>query len=187
LWRTNAIVFGSILFALLASTLLSAWRRVDARWSLIGVTLALCVVAYLPLRQLAPSGDLSRILYAAFICGFPVFCAGFAFADRFATRPDAERAFGWNIIGAVFGGLLEFLTMLLGLHALVPQHVAIIMDGNGRWAKQRGLPRIEGHRRGVETVRTAIVAARASSASATSRSTPSRSRTGNARRTRSAR
>jgi len=118
LWRTNAIVFGSILFALLASTLLSAWRRVDAQWSLIGVALALGVVAYLPLRQLAPSGDLSRILYAVFICGFPVFCAGFAFADRFATRPDAERAFGWNIIGAVFGGLLEFLTMLLGLHAL---------------------------------------------------------------------
>ncbi|HXN35239.1 MAG TPA: isoprenyl transferase [Opitutaceae bacterium] len=44
--------------------------------------------------------------------------------------------------------------------AAVPQHVAIIMDGNGRWAKQRGLPRIEGHRRGVEAVRTATYAAR---------------------------
>ena len=42
----------------------------------------------------------------------------------------------------------------------VPRHVAIIMDGNGRWAKQRGLPRIEGHRRGVETVRTITYAAR---------------------------
>src|ERR1044071_8637775 len=42
----------------------------------------------------------------------------------------------------------------------IPQHVAIIMDGNGRWAKQRGLPRIEGHRRGVETVRTTMSAAR---------------------------
>ncbi len=42
----------------------------------------------------------------------------------------------------------------------VPTHVAIIMDGNGRWAKSRGLPRIEGHRRGVETVRTVIEAAR---------------------------
>jgi undecaprenyl diphosphate synthase len=42
----------------------------------------------------------------------------------------------------------------------VPPHVAIIMDGNGRWAQQRGLPRIEGHRRGVETVRTATFAAR---------------------------
>jgi undecaprenyl diphosphate synthase len=38
--------------------------------------------------------------------------------------------------------------------------VAIIMDGNGRWAKKCGLPRIEGHRRGVETVRTVTFAAR---------------------------
>jgi undecaprenyl diphosphate synthase len=44
--------------------------------------------------------------------------------------------------------------------AQIPQHVAIIMDGNGRWAKQRGLPRLEGHRRGVETVRTVVDAAR---------------------------
>lgn len=42
----------------------------------------------------------------------------------------------------------------------VPAHVAIIMDGNGRWAKQRGLPRLEGHRRGVETVRATVAAAR---------------------------
>jgi len=34
----------------------------------------------------------------------------------------------------------------------IPKHVAIIMDGNGRWAKKRGLPRIEGHRRGAETI-----------------------------------
>jgi undecaprenyl diphosphate synthase len=34
-----------------------------------------------------------------------------------------------------------------------PKHVAIIMDGNGRWARSRGLPRIEGHRKGVENVR----------------------------------
>ena len=37
--------------------------------------------------------------------------------------------------------------------AKVPRHVAIIMDGNGRWAKKRYLPRFAGHRRGVETVR----------------------------------
>ena len=33
------------------------------------------------------------------------------------------------------------------------KHVAIVMDGNGRWAEQQALPRIEGHRAGVETVR----------------------------------
>jgi undecaprenyl diphosphate synthase len=37
-----------------------------------------------------------------------------------------------------------------------PTHVAIIMDGNGRWAQARGLPRFEGHRRGVEAVRRAV-------------------------------
>ncbi|MBX9792555.1 MAG: isoprenyl transferase [Pirellulales bacterium] len=36
-----------------------------------------------------------------------------------------------------------------------PRHIAVIMDGNGRWAQQRGLPRIEGHRRGVASVRRA--------------------------------
>jgi len=35
----------------------------------------------------------------------------------------------------------------------LPRHVAVIMDGNGRWARQRGLPRIEGHRAGVQSVR----------------------------------
>ena len=42
---------------------------------------------------------------------------------------------------------------------LLPQHVAVIMDGNGRWAKERGLPRIEGHRRGAESARAIIKAA----------------------------
>jgi undecaprenyl diphosphate synthase len=40
--------------------------------------------------------------------------------------------------------------------ARLPRHVAIIMDGNGRWAQQRGLPRVEGHRRGTQSVRTTI-------------------------------
>lgn len=37
--------------------------------------------------------------------------------------------------------------------AVLPTHVAVIMDGNGRWAKTRGLPRVEGHRQGAESVR----------------------------------
>jgi len=41
-------------------------------------------------------------------------------------------------------------------HGEVPRHVAIIMDGNGRWAKRQHLPRIAGHRRGVEAVRATV-------------------------------
>jgi undecaprenyl diphosphate synthase len=40
--------------------------------------------------------------------------------------------------------------------ASVPRHIAIVMDGNGRWAKQRLLPRVAGHRKGVETVRSTV-------------------------------
>ncbi len=42
----------------------------------------------------------------------------------------------------------------------IPAHVAIIMDGNGRWAEQRGLPRIAGHREGAESVREVTRTAR---------------------------
>ena len=41
----------------------------------------------------------------------------------------------------------------------IPNHVAIIMDGNGRWAQERGLPRVSGHRAGTENLREVIEAA----------------------------
>ncbi len=48
-------------------------------------------------------------------------------------------------------------TMLPDVHPLrIPRHVAVIMDGNGRWAQERGFPRIFGHRNGTAAVRTAI-------------------------------
>jgi undecaprenyl diphosphate synthase len=48
-----------------------------------------------------------------------------------------------------------------GLGNALPRHIAIIMDGNGRWAKRRHLPRLAGHRQGVEAVRRVSRAARA--------------------------
>ncbi len=50
--------------------------------------------------------------------------------------------------------------LVSGSPALVPRHVAIIMDGNGRWAKKRMLPRLAGHKKGIEAVRAVSRAAR---------------------------
>jgi undecaprenyl diphosphate synthase len=50
----------------------------------------------------------------------------------------------------------ESSTQVIPGHGEVPRHVATIMDGNGRWAKRQHLPRIAGHRRGVEAVRAAV-------------------------------
>jgi undecaprenyl diphosphate synthase len=54
---------------------------------------------------------------------------------------------------------IEAVRNVCGESFAPPRHVAIIMDGNGRWAAQRGLPRGEGHRRGVEALRRTVRAA----------------------------
>jgi len=53
----------------------------------------------------------------------------------------------------------EGATFAAGARGGAPRHVAIIMDGNGRWAERRGLPRAAGHRAGAEAVRTTLKAA----------------------------
>lgn len=47
---------------------------------------------------------------------------------------------------------------LARLHTMKPAHIAIVMDGNGRWATQRFLPRVAGHRQGVESLRRCVQA-----------------------------
>jgi undecaprenyl diphosphate synthase len=56
------------------------------------------------------------------------------------------------------GEIFDMTATALGVPG-APRHVALIMDGNGRWAASRGLPRFEGHRRGVEALRRAVRAA----------------------------
>ncbi len=71
---------------------------------------------------------------------------------------------GGRLRGAAGGGMVGFDSMALQPSSpvvqpsVVPRHVAIIMDGNGRWAAQRGLPRTEGHRRGADAVQRAVEA-----------------------------
>ncbi len=52
------------------------------------------------------------------------------------------------------------IAMLPGAPMAIPRHVAVIMDGNGRWAKKRHLPRLAGHRKGIEAVRAVSRGAR---------------------------
>src|SRR5207249_618342 len=91
-----------------------------------------------------------------------------------AVSPASSRHFGgsWTICGletrdtADWKSALHSVSMSTHSPQLSPQaraglpaHVALIMDGNGRWAKQRNLPRVEGHRHGAESVRAVVRAA----------------------------
>ena len=53
-------------------------------------------------------------------------------------------------------GFFTSATQAIPIMAEIPKHIAVIMDGNGRWARKRFLPRIAGHKRGVETVRDLV-------------------------------
>ena len=69
--------------------------------------------------------------------------------------------------------------------ALVPpRHVAIVMDGNGRWAQRRFLPRLAGHRQGVESLRRCVQACAQRGIGVLTVCSRFRPRTGTARRTR---
>src|SRR5262245_3792591 len=61
--------------------------------------------------------------------------------------------------GTVLPGSVEAALLARLDAARLPRHVAIIMDGNGRWAKERRMPRIEGHRAGVKAVRETVESA----------------------------
>ena len=68
-----------------------------------------------------------------------------------ATTPAQSR--GGSLTTGVASGQLDPASAAAAGPPRLPRHIAIIMDGNGRWAQQRGLPRIEGHRQGVTSVR----------------------------------
>jgi undecaprenyl diphosphate synthase len=53
-------------------------------------------------------------------------------------------------------GFFSSSTQTIPIAGDIPTHIAVIMDGNGRWARKRFLPRVAGHKRGVETVRTLV-------------------------------
>ena len=73
------------------------------------------VLALLPARLLVGSGAWSKLGFSVLFVGSPVFFAALSFASLFREREQAATAFGWNLLGAVAGGLLEFASMALGL------------------------------------------------------------------------
>ncbi len=118
-WLTNAVVFASILAMLLLSTLVAAARRLPPALTLGGLAVSLLIAWAIPTERLLGSHLTVKAGLSLFFIGAPVFFAGLSFAALFRDREEADTAFGWNLLGAVFGGLLEILSMLLGLKALL--------------------------------------------------------------------
>ncbi len=118
-WLTSAVVFASILAMLLLATLLAAARKLAAGISMAGVIVSLLVAYAIPTERLLGSDVALKLALSVLFIGTPIFFAGLSFAALFRDRGEADRAFGWNLLGAVAGGLLELLSMAIGLKALL--------------------------------------------------------------------
>ncbi len=118
-WLTSAVVFGAILAVVLLGTLWVESARIPFKFAFGGLLVALLVTYFLPSSVLLDrSGSMRLVLSVAYV-GAPVLFASLCFALRFSVRRDADLAFGWNLLGAVAGGLLEFFSMAIGFKALV--------------------------------------------------------------------
>ena len=116
-WLTSAVVFGSILLTIIAATVLMQLRPIRWRVAAGGLVAAMVATWLIPARTLVGFEPLLRLVASIAFVGAPVFFASCCFALLFRERARPDVAFGWNMLGAVAGGMLEFSSMALGIKA----------------------------------------------------------------------
>jgi hypothetical protein len=114
-WLTSAVVFGSVLTMVLLATVTMEVRPIGWRTAATGLILSLLLTYVIPIRWLLLEAGTARLLVSMLFVGAPIFFASACFAIRFRLRQQAHVAFGWNLLGAVCGGFLELLSMMIGL------------------------------------------------------------------------
>ena len=119
-WQVNGIVIAAILSALLLANFVierrgSSWPR---SWTMIGILLGIACAYFVPFSRVPGSAAVVGSL-AALIFAIPVFFAGLLFASEFRSAESPAAALGANMLGAVVGGLLENLSLIVGMKALL--------------------------------------------------------------------
>lgn len=119
-WIVNAIVFAGVLLAVLAAVEVTARVPNPPVPLMYAVLLGGLALAW----AVSPSFLLGldvwlRLLVAVFLAVLPIFSANVIFASRFADTVDAPLAFGTNLLGAILGGCLEYLSLVFGYRALL--------------------------------------------------------------------
>jgi hypothetical protein len=118
-WLVNAFVFAGVLIAVLAAVELTARVPTPPLPVMYGVLLGGLALGWaVPPSWLLGLNEWVRLLVAVFIAVLPIFAANVIFAKRFAETADAPLAFGTNLLGAIIGGCLEYLSLKFGYRSL---------------------------------------------------------------------
>lgn len=119
-WLVNALVFAGILFAVYLAVELARRVRLPSPYILYALLLGALIVAWVvPPHDLLKLSFAPRFLAAIAIAFAPVFLANLIFAQRFKEVGSSSIAFGANLLGAMVGGILEYLALITGYQALL--------------------------------------------------------------------
>lgn len=118
-WLTNAVVFGAVLLTVLAGTLAYVRFPIRLGSAIAGLCLSLIALYFLPSEWLLTTSTPLRLALSCLAIGLPILFASAGFAYLYSARHEVGHAFGWNLLGAVAGGLAESLSMVFGLRALL--------------------------------------------------------------------
>jgi hypothetical protein len=117
-WLTSAVVFSCILIVIMLATLLMRWRPLPWSVGYGGLLIALILNYLTPVHSILSTSTITKLLMSLLFVGAPIFFAAICFALLFREAEATDLAYGWNVLGAVIGGLIEFFSMLIGLKAL---------------------------------------------------------------------
>ncbi len=119
-WFVNALVFAGILVSVLAAVEVSRRKVVRTpRYLYVTLMIALALAWIVPQEALLELALPLRFLAATAVAFFPIFIANLIFAERFKNTSRSTSAFGANLLGAMVGGMLEYLALLTGYRALL--------------------------------------------------------------------
>ncbi len=118
-WTVNLFVILGILIVILLANLLLLRFPSFPRWIFFVGLLASLLLCYgIPVRELLKEDPVVRDLVTMVFTGLPILFAAGLFASCFQEETESAVALGWNLLGAVVGGLLEYSSMVLGIKAL---------------------------------------------------------------------
>lgn len=118
-WLNNSLVFLSILVLVLAANWTAAALRIRSIWPIYTPLLIACFLPLIvPLDSLLHvENPVSRGVLAALMVFSPIYFANLMFSVAFRHQKTAEHVFGWNLLGATVGGLLEYGSLIVGYQA----------------------------------------------------------------------
>jgi SAM-dependent methyltransferase len=135
-WATSAVVFGSILAAMLVSTVAVQLGTLRFMPAAAGLAVSLIATYAMPSEWLLAESVGWRLVLSMVFAGGPIVFASMCFILRFRKCMAPHEALGWNVIGAVAGGLIEATSMAVGIRAmaliaLVLYLSAVLLSRNG--------------------------------------------------------